>query len=326
MAMDGQYRYEALPDHHIRILKVMSDGETFEAEIETFHVDHLPYFLALSWTWPKAEHGETLATEYFQCRGKQSTIPTSLHKALLCLSPQPSPSSFRIWIDAICINQYDTTEKNVQVPMMSTIYGCANKVIVWLGEAGHYTDMIMNEEVIELIVRGLRQAEGAVLRHQLPGLGLPDASNRLWPAIGNLLNRRWFSRLWIVQEVLLAQKIDVVCGRRSVTWEWLVRLGKSVADAGLRGLCQDIVQADCTMTNGFSLSAIDQVRTQRSLQGVASNFILSSSRLRGVEKPIDRVYAFWALLKKVCGKLSRWIILRRPSVITGSRIFNLGVT
>jgi Heterokaryon incompatibility protein (HET) len=197
-----------LPDQHIRILKVISDGKTFQAELEHFHVDHLPYFLALSWAWPKTEYGETLTSQSFLCNRKHFTIPTSLHKALLCLAPQSSPSSFRVWIDAICINQKDTAEKNVLVPAIGTVFGRANKVDIWLGEESDDSHMIMDEKLMKSIYRSLRKAEGMVLYGQLPDLGLPDESDPLWPAIGNLLLRRWFSRLWIVQEVVLAQKIE----------------------------------------------------------------------------------------------------------------------
>lgn len=38
-----------------------------------------------------------------------------------------------IWIDAICIDQSDSTEKATQVPLMSEIYRQALQVNVWLG-------------------------------------------------------------------------------------------------------------------------------------------------------------------------------------------------
>jgi hypothetical protein len=96
---------------------------------------------------------------------------------------------------------------------MSTVYGHANRVIVWLGEASHDSDMVMHDEVLESVLRELGQVDGHVPPMQLPDLGLPDQSDCLWPAIGNLLLLQWFSRLWIIQEVVLAQKVEVLCGR-----------------------------------------------------------------------------------------------------------------
>jgi hypothetical protein len=71
-----QYTYQPLPEQHIRLLKVISVGQACEAELENFHMDDLPYFLALSWTWPKVKHKETPSTESLLCNGKHMTIPT----------------------------------------------------------------------------------------------------------------------------------------------------------------------------------------------------------------------------------------------------------
>jgi hypothetical protein len=41
---------------------------------------------------------------------------------------------YPIWIDALCINQTDSTERDDQVRMMSDIYKTAYGVVIWLGE------------------------------------------------------------------------------------------------------------------------------------------------------------------------------------------------
>ncbi len=38
-----------------------------------------------------------------------------------------------LWVDAICINQSDLHEKNVQVPQKAQLYRAASAVLVWLG-------------------------------------------------------------------------------------------------------------------------------------------------------------------------------------------------
>jgi Heterokaryon incompatibility protein (HET) len=50
-----------------------------------------------------------------------------------------------IWIDAICINQKDIGEKNVQVPLMGEIYASAACVIVWLGAGDALTDIFSSD-------------------------------------------------------------------------------------------------------------------------------------------------------------------------------------
>ena len=39
----------------------------------------------------------------------------------------------RLWIDAICVNQFDDDVKAIQAGFMAEIYKLASRVIVWLG-------------------------------------------------------------------------------------------------------------------------------------------------------------------------------------------------
>lgn len=65
--------------------------------------------------------------------GVEFPVTVNLHEALLRLR---DPAIERIiWIDAVCIDQDDDTEKTHQIGLMSKIYGQANRVIIWLGEA-----------------------------------------------------------------------------------------------------------------------------------------------------------------------------------------------
>ena len=41
-------------------------------------------------------------------------------------------ASTYIWVDALCINQKDTLEKNHQVAMMNDIYSGAQEVLMWI--------------------------------------------------------------------------------------------------------------------------------------------------------------------------------------------------
>lgn len=39
-----------------------------------------------------------------------------------------------LWVDAICIDQKNLREKESQVSMMDSVFGGAEKVVVWLGK------------------------------------------------------------------------------------------------------------------------------------------------------------------------------------------------
>ena len=46
-----------------------------------------------------------------------------------------------IWADALCINQQDVEERSAQVLEMGNIYGSANRVLIWLGDATPDTEL-----------------------------------------------------------------------------------------------------------------------------------------------------------------------------------------
>ena len=86
-----------------------------------------------------------------------------------------------IWIDAVCINQKDDDEKGRQVQSMAKIYACANRVIVWLGEAASDSDKAL------IAIRKVAKA-----RRESPIIDKPTLQ-----AIFALLERQWFQRIWV---------------------------------------------------------------------------------------------------------------------------------
>lgn len=81
---------------------------------------------ALSYTW-----GAPRGTEPIQCEGRTILVTLNCEQALLHLRQRFKPRT--LWIDAICINQQSTEEKNQQVSMMGDIYTSATRTILWLG-------------------------------------------------------------------------------------------------------------------------------------------------------------------------------------------------
>lgn len=104
-----------------------------------------------------------------------------------------------LWIDAISINQFDIPERNRQVRIMPHIYTRANKVLVWLGarfsEYGPEADAIPSEQ--EVLSTG------------------PDIYARLKAEI---IRDGYWNRLWILQEIGKAQKIEVCFGDQAMEW------------------------------------------------------------------------------------------------------------
>ena len=68
----------------------------------------------------------------FPCADGRSIAITELVACILEFLVLES-DDFTIWLDAMCINQCDVSEKEYQVRLMRDIYASATQVLVWLG-------------------------------------------------------------------------------------------------------------------------------------------------------------------------------------------------
>src|SRR5690242_6624948 len=138
-ASEGFYQYEKLEHREIRvaILHALTSNGEIRCDIKRISIDEDPDYEALSYTW-----GSTSDNIPVQVGSGTLWCTKSLVTALNALSP---PSSHRtIWIDAICINQSDATERNHQVAFMKDIYVRASRVLIWLGPAENDSDGVMD--------------------------------------------------------------------------------------------------------------------------------------------------------------------------------------
>jgi hypothetical protein len=120
-----------------------------------------------------------------------------------------------MWIDAICLNQDDETEKAQQIPMMGRIYEEAKGIHIWVGPNVPVTPKLF--AFFQKSSR-IREAEQSQMAARLvffmkkyfhgpePGLG----------AIIDFFQRPWFSRRWVIQEACLARQATVHCDNCSI--------------------------------------------------------------------------------------------------------------
>lgn len=112
-----------------------------------------------------------------------------------------------IWVDQICIDQSNTVERNAQVSLMGQIYARARNVIAWLGRHD----------------RDAEDAIGYIKRRNLsrgPRSFKTWKSERRW-ALDALGANPYWSRLWVVQEFVLAPRITIMCNSSYVQWSQL---------------------------------------------------------------------------------------------------------
>jgi hypothetical protein len=152
-------------------------------------------------------------------------VPVNLEVALRYMREERRPVA--LWIDALCINQTDEDEKQVQIQRMDWIYANAAPVVVWLGgyhdterpppglgcveemNCRHRKEM---EAAFELI-----ESEGG-RRHVLDlfkGGATASRSAESLAGVCELHRRGWWERLWVIQEVALATgPVQMQCGHQ----------------------------------------------------------------------------------------------------------------
>ncbi|KAH6642534.1 heterokaryon incompatibility protein-domain-containing protein [Boeremia exigua] len=167
----------------IRLLKIKPDlYGPIRCEVEIFDLDTAPAFAALSYTWGPENPVYDVVVD-----GRTLPVRKNLHHFLKCRRKEKNKHYFSekdlyLFIDQICIDQSDPEERNRQVQLMSQIYSKCWHVILWL-----------NDE------------EGQCLRE---ARHFGHVSKRTL-SLAKLLSNDYFTRLWIVQELLLARSVCV---------------------------------------------------------------------------------------------------------------------
>lgn len=93
-----------------------------------------PRYEALSYTWGSSSMERSIVV-YRDDSEYNIQVTNNLYDALCCLQPRQGRPRI-LWVDALCINQYDDSERAAQVAMMGEIYHTAARVNIWLGKHG----------------------------------------------------------------------------------------------------------------------------------------------------------------------------------------------
>ena len=127
----------------IRLLELQSTDKSIKWRLKTFTLDDKLHFAALSYVW-----GDGSATTDIEVNDTLVPVTTNLATALQHVRrywqyefPDRDPASFKIWVDALCIDQSNTRERGEQVQLMPKVYTSASLVLGWLG----------NEDNMELV-------------------------------------------------------------------------------------------------------------------------------------------------------------------------------
>ncbi|VUC31190.1 unnamed protein product [Clonostachys rosea] len=247
-----RYKYKHLKTKEIRILDLfLSEDETLRGIIRHVPLSEAGAFTAVSYVWgtPVTEiHGCYLETPHGNL-----VLTFSLHSALQALRKR-SRSILPIWADGICINQDDPREKALQIEMMGQIFQAAEQVAAWLGHEFNGSQEAMDalSKIRPRIEPSIHNSADSASRASTTGVTSQD--NELaaeasvyedlpWQYINALLERSWFRRVWITQEVVLPSQVTVMCGQSEMDWDDLcdaLTCCESKANQGLSPNSEDL--------------------------------------------------------------------------------------
>jgi hypothetical protein len=120
--------YSPLSDsNEIRLLDLQPrrPGEGIKCTARHVKLSEKPQYEALSYMWGPKEHKK------IEINGTVVEVRQNLGDALLELRLEKDTRT--LWIDAVCINQDDVSERNHQVAQMGTIYKRSVRCVAWLG-------------------------------------------------------------------------------------------------------------------------------------------------------------------------------------------------
>ncbi|KAL8419087.1 hypothetical protein RB594_002334 [Gaeumannomyces avenae] len=292
--------------HQIRLLKLLPGQQTSRLETQLLVVSldsQLAPYEALSYVWGQACD----LPDKIMVDGVALNVTWNLYCALRSLRHNDQPRM--LWVDAICINQADTSERSRQVRLMSRIFSQATRVVAWIVNYDRGdSPPTPNPAVVAMNLL----ASDCNIHWSDERLGLPGILG-----ISQLFKTEWWFRVWTVQEAVVAQSLIYVLGKEEITRETIAKVETSYKTHGRRRCCDiDTICNDALLSNtlftGFQASL--HLDNLGSAQKEGSNLFIPLSHITALfrERETQRIRAIksmpsWGFAE--ASKPTGWTIL-----------------
>lgn len=210
------------PETWIRLMKVTrNQSGTICCTLHAFKVLELnpESFFALSYEWgPPRDFVE------IQVDGCPLQIRPTLAAFLTRVADENQQTDYFWFADAICIDQQNIVERNAQVSLMGWIFSNAKVTHCWLGEAASGIRELMDMLIVWFSACTEFKKDVESMAKVEAGKRLCDSIRQgyvrvfgkldrllLWDAVTAFLKRSYWSRVWMQQEILLANKLIFWC-------------------------------------------------------------------------------------------------------------------
>jgi len=273
----------------IRVLEIIGMGDKVSCNLRVVSLNDNPSFTALSYVW-----GDANDKVPFTVDGRPVQITRSLAAALRHAKehwqktfPDGEPDEFRLWADALCINQGDLAERASQVQLMRDIYRSASLVISWMGhkDADMISLALSTISEIHSVTKSLTQAEFSTLQWMQPMTSLltdsaeslpgqNDIRNEKWAALHAFFQSEYFTRVWVFQEMLLGNKVILACPSHLLAFDIVARVCENFAEvqrnirdghAWLAGFIDNQSTASSMILFGINFATLSWLRIGRQI-------------------------------------------------------------
>ncbi|KAB8205093.1 heterokaryon incompatibility protein-domain-containing protein [Aspergillus parasiticus] len=277
--------------------------------------------LALSYVWGRSKHSQPIYLNGFPLHLRSDS-------KVVCL-----------WVDAVCINQSDDEEKTEQVKMMGKIYAQSQEVVVYLGDAfppsfsqsfnhpsstsdaiAHtitphecYSTPALNEKDTGIVWRRQMShkdgsylfcfiqllADGVDMNSFMAGKD-QGSLDEVMEALRLFLSAvKWWKRVWVIQEVVIASRIMILYGSMIAPWEMFVKAANRV-HGNPQMQIPSLAGNDTKVLVEFSrrIRSIESIRARwQSPKRITLLQLLRQFSGREATDPRDKVYALLGLAK-----------------------------
>ena len=205
------YQFQEIMANEVRILTIYSAPSEDAPVMGEFSVQKymdkdesdpgLP-FAALSCAWTRSEDLQDITIVEF---GETSVIKVMPSVLNALRSLRQAESEVHVFLDSVCIDQGNAVEKSALLANLHLIFQDSDHVYAWLGDSDE------NMEIVADFCQSLGVSEADNL--------VKDGSlEKKWQALATVLRNPYFSRRWILQELIFAKEITLLCGQYRIPW------------------------------------------------------------------------------------------------------------
>lgn len=229
MSANARYRYIGLLASEIRILELdpaEGHGDELVLSLHTYLRSDFTSktwssqskpgtsYEAISYAWGEDVQEERVTVRKSYCSDPDQDLHLRTTVVTMLRHLRNRSTTRRLWIDTVCINQKNASEKADQVTRMGETYRGAQRTLVWLGPDLSYDGLKLPQRSFfhNLFHHESRSPDEIVI-----ATGHSLVSN--WSVVQKFLELPWFQRRWVIQEVVLSQNVAMVLGNEVMCFD-----------------------------------------------------------------------------------------------------------